>query len=96
MVETLCGRLSGLQDLYDCVDGLIQSPLTQQALVHHRHGKWVDEMLDGSLRVLDVCGIARDALMQMKESVMVIQSALRRRRGAGEEEFVNKVGVYIS
>ncbi|RWR84547.1 hypothetical protein CKAN_01336500 [Cinnamomum micranthum f. kanehirae] len=96
MVETLCGRLSGLQDLYDCVDDLIQSPLTQQALVHHRCGKWVDEMLDGSLRVLDVCGIARDALMQMKESVMVIQSVLRRRRGAREEELANKVGVYIS
>lgn len=89
-------RLSGLQDLYDCLDELIHSPLTQQALVRHRCGKWVDEMLDGSLRVLDVCGTARDVLMQMKGHAMDIQLALRRRRGGGEREFKKKVVDYVS
>ncbi|GMY33273.1 hypothetical protein FCV25MIE_28515 [Fagus crenata] len=42
-------------------------------------------MLDGSLRLLDVCSIARDALLQTKECTRELQSTLRRRQGSKME-----------
>ncbi|CAN1134730.1 hypothetical protein LINPERPRIM_LOCUS15923 [Linum perenne] len=74
--SSISHKLNGLQDVYDCVDKLIQLPSTQQAMIHDQN-----ELLDGSLRVLDLCNTAKDALSQMKESVVELQSAIRRRQG---------------
>ncbi|KAK9286077.1 hypothetical protein L1049_014457 [Liquidambar formosana] len=63
-------KLSDLNDLHDCVDELLLLPLTRQALDQERHKKWVDELLDGSLRLLDVCSTAKDALVQMRNTRM--------------------------
>ncbi|XVE67261.1 hypothetical protein DITRI_Ditri08aG0146200 [Diplodiscus trichospermus] len=45
--SSLSHKLDGLQDLHDCIDRLLQLPLTQQALAEKR--KYVDELLDGFL-----------------------------------------------
>ncbi|KAL5791303.1 hypothetical protein ACOSQ2_006191 [Xanthoceras sorbifolium] len=74
-------RLTGLQDLHDCVDKVLSLPLTQQALAQEQQKKWVDELLNGSLKLLDMSSIAKDALLQTKECVQGLLSALRRRRG---------------
>ena len=78
-------KLNGLQDLLDCLDRLLLLPLNQQALSQEKHEKWVDQMLDGSLRLLDVCNIAKDALLQTKESTQELQSVFRRRRCSATE-----------
>jgi hypothetical protein len=41
----------------------------------------IEKLLDGSLRILDLCNIAKDAISQMKEGLMEIQSILRRKPG---------------
>ncbi|CAN1276154.1 hypothetical protein LINPERPRIM_LOCUS15931 [Linum perenne] len=69
------GRSNRDNDVYDCVGKLIQLPSTQQAMIHDQN-----ELLDGSLRMLDMCNTAKDALSQMKESVAELQSAIRRRQ----------------
>ncbi|CAI0469072.1 unnamed protein product [Linum tenue] len=74
-------NLNGLQVVYDCVDQLFQLPTTQQAVINDQN-----ELLDGSLRLLDLCNTARDALSQMKESVAELQSAIRRKQGGLEGE----------
>ncbi|CAN1134733.1 hypothetical protein LINPERPRIM_LOCUS15921 [Linum perenne] len=74
--SSISHNLSGLQDVYDCVEKLTQLPSTQQAMIHDQN-----ELLDGSLRLLDLCNTAKDALSQMKESVAELQSAIRRRQG---------------
>ncbi|KAL9238466.1 hypothetical protein vseg_012883 [Gypsophila vaccaria] len=66
--------LNGLKDLYSCVDELLQQSLSQ-----NQNAKWIDEVLDGSLRLLDICSASRDALQQSRERLQDIQSALRRR-----------------
>ncbi|XP_042508570.1 uncharacterized protein LOC122084412 [Macadamia integrifolia] len=73
-------NLGDLKDLFESVNDLLHLPLTQQTLAQERGEKWVDELLDGSLRSLDVCSTARDGLSQMKECVTVLQSSLRRIR----------------
>ncbi|KAL9238463.1 hypothetical protein vseg_012880 [Gypsophila vaccaria] len=66
--------LNGLNDLYSCVDELLQ-----QSLFQNQNSKWVDEVLDGSLRLLDICSASRDALQQSRDGIQDVQSALRRR-----------------
>ncbi|GMI68557.1 hypothetical protein like AT2G17080 [Hibiscus trionum] len=87
-------QLNCLQDLYDSVDMLLQLPLPQQALAQEQQRKWVEKLLDGSLMLLDVCGTAKDALLQTKECTQKLQSILRRRRGV--EGFANEVRKYIT
>ncbi|CAN1276160.1 hypothetical protein LINPERPRIM_LOCUS15936 [Linum perenne] len=74
--SSISHKLNSLQDVYECVDKLIQLPSTQQAMIRDQN-----ELLDGSLRMLDMCNTAKDALSQMKESVAELQSAIRRRQG---------------
>ncbi|RYR69979.1 hypothetical protein Ahy_A03g016511 [Arachis hypogaea] len=59
---------------------LLQLPLTQEALVHQPREKWVDELFEGSLMLLDVCTATKDALLHMKECSRELQSIVRRRR----------------
>ncbi|RVW22451.1 hypothetical protein CK203_099254 [Vitis vinifera] len=73
--------LSGLQELHQCLEELLNLYSTQQALSHHQDKKWVDELLDGSVKLLDICGATRDVISQFKENVGDLQSALRRRKG---------------
>ncbi|KAL4319425.1 hypothetical protein GQ457_18G025890 [Hibiscus cannabinus] len=87
-------KLNCLQDLYEYVDMFLQLPLTQQALAQEQQKKLVDELLDGSLVLLDVCGTAKDALLQTKECTQELQSILRRRKGI--EGLANEVRKYFT
>ncbi|CAJ1973070.1 unnamed protein product [Sphenostylis stenocarpa] len=57
----------------------------KDVLLHERQENWVDEILDGSLRLLDVCTSAKDALLHTKECARELHSIIRRKRG-GEVE----------
>ncbi|KAJ4714090.1 DUF241 domain-containing protein [Melia azedarach] len=76
-----CKSLSALEDLYICMDDLLNMASTQQVLSQNRQEKCMDEFLDVSVTILDVCGITRDAVLQIKENVQALQSAVRRRKG---------------
>lgn len=81
--EILSHKLRGLEDLYESVETLLQEPLAQRAFVRLGHGDgWTDQVLDGSLRQLDACSAAKDAILHTKERAREVQSVTRRRRGA--------------
>ncbi|XP_028752871.1 uncharacterized protein LOC114712493 [Neltuma alba] len=92
--SSLSHKLSGLQDLQDSSDKFLQLSTTQEVLARDLSQKWVDELLDGSLRLLDICCTAKDCLVQSKESVREVQSVVRR-RGA-EAAFTTAVGNYLA
>ncbi|CAK8569264.1 unnamed protein product [Lathyrus sativus] len=77
-------KIDGLRDLIECVENLIQLPLTQEALINEHQENWVNNLLDGSLRVLDVCSAAKDAVIHTKECTRELQSIIRRRGGGAE------------
>ncbi|XP_058780857.1 uncharacterized protein LOC131654953 [Vicia villosa] len=77
-------KIDGLRDLIECVENLIQLPLTQEALVHEHQENWVNNLLDGSLRLLDVCSSAKDAVIHTKECTRELQSIIRRRGGRAD------------
>ncbi|KAA3460869.1 DUF241 domain protein [Gossypium australe] len=89
--SSISHKLNGFQDLYDCVVKFLQLPLSHHALAH----ECADELLDGSLRLLDLCSTAKDIVLQTKESTSELQSALRRRK-IGEAEIVSEVRKYMS
>ncbi|XVF62267.1 hypothetical protein PTKIN_Ptkin08bG0203700 [Pterospermum kingtungense] len=92
--ETVQVGLVGLAELYNCVLEIISSPQTQKTLLHYHNGKLVEDALDESVTFLDTCGKARDVLLEMKEHVQTLQSALRRRRGDSSIE--SEVAGYIN
>ncbi|XP_021691039.2 uncharacterized protein LOC110672546 [Hevea brasiliensis] len=54
---------------------------TQEVLSYYQKEKCLHNLLDGSVRILDICGITRDVMLQFKDQVQALQSALRRRKG---------------
>ncbi|CAK8561906.1 unnamed protein product [Lathyrus sativus] len=73
--------LSLLEDLYISLEHLLNMPSTQQLISHHRGEKFIQEVLDSSMRILDVCGITRDTVLQIKENIQALHSSLRRKKG---------------
>ncbi|XP_030446324.2 uncharacterized protein LOC115669177 [Syzygium oleosum] len=73
-------KLGGLKDLYDCIDDWLQMALNQQALSHEHHRSSMEELLDRSLKLLDVCGNVKDIFSQTKECIQELESSFRRRR----------------
>ncbi|OIW05682.1 hypothetical protein TanjilG_23468 [Lupinus angustifolius] len=88
-------KLTGLLALHDCVEKLVLLPLTQQVIVKEGQEKWVDELLDGSLRLLDTCAVAKDALLHTKECARELQSIIRRKRG-GEIEVTAEIKKFLA
>ncbi|PHT26409.1 hypothetical protein CQW23_33976 [Capsicum baccatum] len=79
--ETICNSLLGLEELQKCMDDLLNSTQTLQILSHHQHAKWFEELLEKSVKILDVCGTSREFVSQYKENVRALESSLRRRKG---------------
>ncbi|XP_010690668.1 uncharacterized protein LOC104904171 [Beta vulgaris subsp. vulgaris] len=93
--SSLSYRLTSLKDLYSSVVELLQMPSNQQTLSQIQQTKWVEELLDGSLRLLDICGTSRDVLLQSKERIQDMQSTLRR-RSSGELDISNEIVKYLN
>lgn len=86
--------LRGLTDLYICVHQFLQTPLTQKLLHNHQEGKHLENALDMSMGLLDVCGSARELMLLMKEHVQDLQSVLRR-KGLDHSSIKNQINAYI-
>ncbi|KAM7524011.1 hypothetical protein LguiA_013913 [Lonicera macranthoides] len=93
--KAICNNLSSLEELYKCVDDLLNLPMTQQVISQHKLEKWVDELLDGSIKILDICGNTMDLVSQMKEHLGDVCSCLRRRKGdSSNESSIAKFGSF--
>ncbi|WOG97729.1 hypothetical protein DCAR_0417070 [Daucus carota subsp. sativus] len=75
--SSACKNLDSLQDLHQHINEVFQLPSFHRAFSQKRSA--LDEILEGSLRLLDFCSIAKEALLSTKESIQVLQSSLRRK-----------------
>ncbi|XP_028765760.1 uncharacterized protein LOC114723701 [Neltuma alba] len=82
----LVHNIEGLRDLHDCLENLIQLPLIQQALLQECEDNLLDELLDGSLRLIDACTAAKDSLLHTKECNRELRWIIRRKKGGDLEE----------
>ncbi|KAL2468125.1 hypothetical protein Fot_51650 [Forsythia ovata] len=76
--SSICTNLASLRDLHEDINNLIQLPSVQKALIDENRA---NELLDGSLELVNICGIARDIILLTNESVEELESSLRRNRG---------------
>ncbi|KAJ0966901.1 hypothetical protein J5N97_023818 [Dioscorea zingiberensis] len=83
--EMIGSSLSCLAVFYDCIEELLHLPSNQQVLSHPQERKWVEEELDASLRLVDLCGIIRNTLAVIKEHAQELQMVLRRKRSTNIE-----------
>lgn len=79
--SSVAQKLNGLQDLHECVDELLLLPLVRQGFAEQIHERLVDELLDGSLRLLELCSAAKNSLLQTREALQELQSSMRRGKG---------------
>ncbi|KAL5550339.1 hypothetical protein UlMin_000515 [Ulmus minor] len=92
--SSLCRKLGSLKDLHESIDKLLQLQQTQQSLSKEHNSKSVEQVLDGSLRLIDVCETTRDVFSQMKQCLQELQSSLRRQRG-DESGLENEISSYM-
>ncbi|KAF7848419.1 hypothetical protein BT93_L1964 [Corymbia citriodora subsp. variegata] len=83
---SVCARLSGLEGVYICLEDLLKMRSTQQLLSCSQQEGFVNELLDGSIELLDVCDYSRQTLLHLNEQVCTLRSALRRRKGESDIE----------
>ncbi|GAU29847.1 hypothetical protein TSUD_223930 [Trifolium subterraneum] len=79
--DSIITGLTYLDDLYISLEDLLNITSTQKAISHNQGEKFVEELMDGSVKILDICGITRDTMLQIKENVQSLHSSLRRRKG---------------
>ncbi|XP_050906384.1 uncharacterized protein LOC127120050 [Lathyrus oleraceus] len=90
--DSITNGLSMLEDLYISLEDLLNMASIQKVISHHQGEKFVEELLDGSIKILDICGITRDTLSEIRENVQSLHSSLRRRKGDSSIE--NSVSEY--
>ncbi|KAL6207617.1 hypothetical protein ACLB2K_018574 [Fragaria x ananassa] len=87
-------NFEALRNLHNSANDLLHSPIIQQALVRNSQEKWVHEVSEASLRLLDVCSISKDVLLLVKEHLQDLQFTLRRVNSSGEEDIGSKMTAY--
>lgn len=86
-------NFNALRDLHNSANDLLHSKMIQQALIHQGQEKWVNQVSEASLRMLDVCDISKDVLLLVKEHLQGLQFTLRRVI-IGESDISNKIAAY--
>ncbi|KAM0003912.1 hypothetical protein Hdeb2414_s0262g00851311 [Helianthus debilis subsp. tardiflorus] len=90
-VDNICSGLLCLAELYKCMDDLLNMSATRGLVTGEQNKKWVEELVEESVSLLDVCCSVRDMVAQMKAHVRDVQSVLRRRKSelSNEKSVIN-------
>ncbi|KAL0314465.1 UNVERIFIED_CONTAM: hypothetical protein Sangu_2290900 [Sesamum angustifolium] len=91
---SICSNLVSLRDLHEGLNNLIQMPSFQQARSQGEGENWVNELLEESLRLVDLCGFSRDVVCLTKESIQDLESAIRR--NGGEKATRDHINAYVA
>ncbi|KAL0438297.1 UNVERIFIED_CONTAM: hypothetical protein Slati_2312700 [Sesamum latifolium] len=92
--SSICVNLDSLRDLHEGINDLIQMSSVQQALSQGQSESWVNELLEESLRLVDLCGFSRDVVCSTKESIQDLESSIRRNRG--ENATRDDINAYVA
>ncbi|KAG8377779.1 hypothetical protein BUALT_Bualt08G0068900 [Buddleja alternifolia] len=77
---SICTNLTSLRELHEGINNMIEMSSIQQALSNEQDQNWINELLEGSLALVDLCGFSREVVCLMKESVQDLESSIRRNR----------------
>ncbi|KAG8377773.1 hypothetical protein BUALT_Bualt08G0068300 [Buddleja alternifolia] len=92
--SSLCEKMASLRDLHEGINNMIQMPSIQQALSYEHGQGWINELIEGSLKVVDICGFSREVVSLTKESIQDLESSIRRNRG--ETATLDDIKAYVA
>ncbi|XP_021631888.1 uncharacterized protein LOC110629288 [Manihot esculenta] len=87
-------KLSGLKNLFESVDDFLQLSFAQQTISNERQSQSIENAMNGSLELLDICDTTRDLFSQMKECLQELELSLRRRK-VTDSSFTVEVDAYM-
>ncbi|CAA0805884.1 Arabidopsis protein of unknown function (DUF241 [Striga hermonthica] len=88
-LRSIARKLHDLGNLHDLAHDLLLLPHTRQVFARERNEKWVDEILEGYLRLVDFCFVAKDFVSHSKEHISNLLFILRRGSEYDFSEFVS-------
>ncbi|KAL7117647.1 hypothetical protein ACP275_03G085200 [Erythranthe tilingii] len=88
---SVCANLASLRNLHEGINDLIQMPSVQQTL---SQGNWINELLEGSIKLVDLCSFSRELVSLTKESVQDLESSIRRNKA--EAATSSDVSAYVA
>ncbi|KMT06889.1 hypothetical protein BVRB_6g152270 [Beta vulgaris subsp. vulgaris] len=74
--ESIIIGVSGLAELYGCINKALSLPMTQQALSLRQHEKHVGELLKGCSSLLNVCSSIKEIVLQQGAITKELESTL--------------------
>ncbi|KAK1388608.1 4-coumarate--CoA ligase-like 5-like [Heracleum sosnowskyi] len=83
-------NFAALKKLQDSANDLLHSPTIRRSLVQE---KYVDEVCEASLQMLDICDTTKALLLHVKDHLQELQSTFRT-ISVGETSIENKLGAY--
>ncbi|XP_044980703.1 uncharacterized protein LOC123448012 [Hordeum vulgare subsp. vulgare] len=91
-IDTMCGGYAMLGDIYKCIEEIMGLPSNQISLSFPQNKKMVEEELERSLVLIDLCNSMQENLAELKMSTQELQLVLKR----GDDESVQlKVESFI-
>ncbi|KAL6561022.1 hypothetical protein OROGR_003812 [Orobanche gracilis] len=89
-LSLIAKKLHNLENVHNCIDDLLLLPHTHQVFARESREKWVEEVMDGYLSLVDACATAKDFVFHSKGHVASLLSVLRRRRDTDDlSEFIS-------
>ncbi|PHU21062.1 hypothetical protein BC332_12213 [Capsicum chinense] len=71
-------NFDALRDLHDSANDLLHSPMIKREIAHQGREKWVHEVSETSLKMLEVCATTKDVLLLVKDHLHDLKSTFRR------------------
>ncbi|PHT85028.1 hypothetical protein T459_13471 [Capsicum annuum] len=71
-------NFDALRDLHDSANDLLHSPMIKREIVHQGQEKWVHEVSETSLKMLEVCATTKDVLLLVKDHLHDLKFTFRR------------------
>ncbi|VAI03597.1 unnamed protein product [Triticum turgidum subsp. durum] len=77
-IDTMCGGYARLGDIYKCIEEIMGLPSNQVGLSFPQNKKMVEEELERSLLLIDLCNSMQENLAELKMSTQELQLVLKR------------------
>ncbi|KAJ1693010.1 hypothetical protein LUZ63_009708 [Rhynchospora breviuscula] len=76
--EIMLDAIKAVGRVYESINELLCMPRNQNGLSHMQHRRWVDQELEESVKLLDMCNTSRDNLDTIRDCIQDLELANRR------------------